>query len=458
VTVKLSQSLLFDETKCGSNARDPVDFALLTFAVYQKPNDAEKKCDVHLKKDACWSTNIVVACDPATNQAAVDLYTRDIYHLDRLKDIVENPKVAHEFGICIGPMDYVSKTVRHTGTFNCAAPVPPKHNIYGECETSENCPDSQWCSELPIYNDFAGGYPELIRAPGGGEGRRLTKPPYQELVAGKACKDFVKPGSPCGSNNFLPPGLEDRCDAQEATCVEYSSCTGIQGPLGRCVAYEGDCTSSTDCGPESLCDSSSGQCMAKGQLNDCCGEVPCHSDFICHVDFSPAGSISTCQQGPPVEHIGVLCETDSNCPRTQWCSDELDGGFGSPGENSSGTPLPPGSEKTCKEYTTVGQECRPQGGIPPQPEARCDADQGVECVAYTGCFEAVTDPLSRCVAFEGKCGNNQECDPDSYCALAGFCMAKFQRGDCCDALTAPCAAPYECVESFGPFGSKSTCQ
>jgi hypothetical protein len=132
VTVKLSQSLLFDETKCGSNARYLVDFVLLTFAVYQKPNDAEKKCEVHLKKDACWSTNIVVACDPATNQATVDLYTRDTYHLDKLEDIVENPKVAHEFGMCIGPMDYIRHAVHHTGTFNCAAPAPTKHDIYGE--------------------------------------------------------------------------------------------------------------------------------------------------------------------------------------------------------------------------------------------------------------------------------------------------------------------------------------
>jgi hypothetical protein len=269
-----------------------------------------------------------------------------------------------------------------------------------------------------------------------------SQPPGLQLL-GRACKDFVKPGSSCGSNNFLPPGLEDRCDFQDATCVDFSSCTGIQGPLGRCVAFEGACTSSAECdGPESYCNSSAGQCMAKRRLNDCCNVVaaPCEADLICLEEkqegFDGPIAVATCQR-PPVPPIGepivvAVCEDDNDCPRSQWCSDEfLGGGFGLPGQGE-GT----GATTICKDYVAVGAECRSSNTIPPQPEARCHHAQGVEFVPYTSCFETMTDPLSRCVAFGAPCGDDQDCTKEnSYCALSYFCMAKFQRGDCSDALT-----------------------
>jgi hypothetical protein len=411
VTVKLRQALFGDDTKCGPNANDPEDVALLTFAIYRKPGGAVDNCDVHLKKDACWSTDIVVACDPETKQATVDIYTRDVYHLDKFKDRVDNPMVPHQYGMCIGPLSTVSDTVLQTAVFDCDSNRGDNRGF--DCESDENCPAGQWCSE--VFDDFP---------------RR-------------ACKDFVAPGQDCGWNNFIPPGTEGQCDPQAAACVDYTSCTGLIGPPGQCVAYEGDCSSGQGCGPDSYCNAWLGQCMAQRRETQCCdNDAPCRTGFVCTENpAGPAGPFSffTCQEG--VIDDGS-CNSDTNCPSSQWCLLEFEGAF-------------PG---ICADYAGVGQECNGVGVVPPRPESRCEPGAAI-CVEYTACFDMFSDPLGRCVALEGECSSPQDCGPSSYCNFqaGGQCTAGGLEGDCCDIANAPCQRPYECFESFSPFGSSSTC-
>jgi hypothetical protein len=266
VTVTIRQALF--GAKCGSDALDPQDLAWLMFAVYQKPETEEKTCDFHLKKDSCWSTDVIVACDAETNQATVDLYTRDPYHLNRRNDQVENPKVPRDNGMCIGPRDIVGSTVKHSATFNCA-PKSTDEIFYGECETDDNCPSSQWCSI-----DFVDTSQPAI------------------------CKDYATPGEGCRAPFLIPPLPETRCEPDAGVeCVMYTGCIGgMTDPFSRCVAYEGDCTSNIDCDPGSYCSTAAGQCMARFQEGDCCHvtTAPCVADFECVEKSSPFGSSSTC--------------------------------------------------------------------------------------------------------------------------------------------------------------------
>jgi hypothetical protein len=551
VTIKLHQALFGDETRCGPNANKPEDVALLMFAIYQKPagdhgvfvssgdteeeeeednnnsNNSDKTCKAYFQKDACWSSEeLVVACDVDTHLATVDVYTRDTYHLDRATDTVDNPHVPRRnnprdpsaiTSMCIGPRDTVGYTVKHTAIFEChhhhnnasssspsSSPSLPgnndSRNHNGACETNDNCPSTQWCSEA---------YLNLLIAPDHG----MLDATANNSPTRRVCKDYVAPKSECGRNTFTPPGLEDRCDPQEAACVDYSLSTGIIiGTLRhRCVAYEGACATHQDCeddtnNADSYCDAAAGQCMAKRQLHDCCDDrlAPCGSMTTTttssttvddgdgeqyYGDTDTAGAavalvctdmergVSTCQLpsfSPSVPNAtqrqrdennrdGGSCVFDTDCPLSQFCANDNSVLYYDYGE--------PNQLKACKDFAKVGRGCCAEGLIYPLPEARCDTNHsggaGVVCVTYNSCFGDMADPFSRCVAYEGACITNQDCEtlkspndnPNLYCnAASGQCMAKFKEGDCCNALTAPCEAPLVCVAFDSQDGSISTCR
>jgi len=247
VTVNIRQTAFGSTSKCTGRL-DVSQTAAIYFWVYKDGLTQTPSCPLNKNVNACFETTQIIACDPVTHDATIDLYIKDETYTTM--DLVINPKV----GSCYGTKPKIGGTKKQTFTFECAAPVT------GACESDTDCPAGSWCSPGAYY--------------------------YDPMM----CKPYATPGDSCGG--LTAPGMESKCDPSSAYCDDLYWCTGLADYGGTCRAFGNVCQTDTDCQSTEYCDTSFGKCKQRYQSGECCGaSKPCLLGLTCgqiEMDFGIA--------------------------------------------------------------------------------------------------------------------------------------------------------------------------
>jgi hypothetical protein len=300
------------------------------------------------------------------------------------------------------------------------------------CSPTSACPDGQTCVDVTFQ--MCSGFEAECGCVG--------NPPIGQPCAlgGPACETACvgATGQPCAYTDSLctcaiPNG--SACTNQRGTCVPPDAC--LNAADAPCLAADTTCACRAATGQ--ACSSTAG-CLT--------GDV-CQNELCIHAttaDCSPPCAFgSTCKNGECVAPTGGDCRDRSYCVDGDECVDVHDN------PNCATAPC------TCVSAIANGEACTTQPGAAPctLPDTCVDPSGG-----GAGLTCAAGD--THCVCQTGSCRSSADCTQGRFCVDATDYSVVCGGGECTcvpplpvgrpcttDMGAAPCAAPGECINSFG---------